>query len=74
MTFEDFEDWFHGHKSRACTIQHDNGYGANEGWEVEIWEGKRYVRVTGVEFLERDDEWPTLPMVLEEAIKRVELP
>lgn len=35
------EKWVSAHKSHSARINHDDGYGASYGWEVELWLGAK---------------------------------
>lgn len=50
------------HKSKSARIDHENGYGATPGWEVELKSGKKCVYVS--EATISDDEWPGLETVI----------
>lgn len=63
-----------GGKARSCGLSHDNGYGANPGWELDLLEGKRCVTVTGWDVMKANggDEFGTLAEVIAEALRRWE--
>lgn len=75
------EAWMDGHKRRACTLNHDNGFGAS-CWVLDLFSEKPYVRCHAVRFVlgksmnhcifvhdgESDEPFPTAADVIKRAM------